>query len=151
MPTKQQPGQAPCEVRLADPRIAQQQHRLQVQGVIARQAQRELASDVLQWRFEVGHLLDQPVDVRQRRRLDGKALTPELDHPGIRRAQRLVGAVAQVLQIIKRLLDPANVIDVLESGDRDRGFHRGGKRNDCVHRSILGSGPDRSNRARCAW
>src|SRR6266404_3772792 len=71
------------------------------------------------------------------RGLDRKALASELDHPDVRRAQRLVGAASQVLQPIQRLFDARHLVDVLESGDRDRGFHRGGKRSDFTHRSIL--------------
>jgi hypothetical protein len=149
MPTNQQPAR---EMRLSDAGIAQQQHRLQVQGVVARQAQRELAPDVLQRRLEIRHLVDQPVDVGQRRRLDREALAPEPDHPDVGGAQRLVGVAAQVLQLVQRLLDPGNMVDVLESGDRDRALYRGRKRSDFIHRSVLVSGPVAPNRAvRCPY
>ena len=109
------------EVRLADARLAEEQHRRQLDRVVRVDAEREVPADVREHHGEVGQLLEQALHLGQRRRLDGEALAAQAHHLLVERAQRFVRRCGQLLQ---RFLYRGDFIDVLETGDRDG--HSGG-------------------------
>ena len=104
-------------MRLADARAAEQQDRRQFDVVLRVDAQRELAADVLQDLAEIGQFLEQRLHLGQAGGLDREALAAQAQHLLVERAQRLVGGLRQVLQ---GFFDRRGVVDILESGDRDR-------------------------------
>ena len=66
---------------------------------------------------EVGQLVEERVHLGKRGGLDGEALAAEAQHLLVHRAQRLVGGGGQLVQ---RLFDARDVVDVLEARDRNR-------------------------------
>src|SRR6185295_2144914 len=91
-------GQLAREVRLADARLAEQQHRRQLDRVVGIDAQREVLADVFQHFAEVRQLLEQALHLGEGGRLDGEALAAQAQHLLVYGAQRLVRRWRKLLQ-----------------------------------------------------
>src|SRR5438132_11639770 len=105
------------EVGLADARLAEQQHRRQLDRVVGIDAQREVLADGLEHHREVRQVLKQVLHLGERRGLDGEALAAQAQHLLVDGAQRLVGRGRKFLQ---GFFNGRDFVDVLESRDRNR-------------------------------
>src|SRR4051812_14401562 len=73
-----------------------------------------MLADVLEHLAEIGQIVEQPIHLWKRGRLDREALAAEAQHLLVHRAQRFVGTGRK---LVERFLHPRDVVDILEAGN----------------------------------